>query len=411
MAAPLRSRLSSALPCLALCAAWAQTNPEDSLPRDVLLTAKTRLRVTEIVKGQPNYTCSESIERSQRKAGSKRWEFVDTLRLEVALVHGKEMFAWPGARDFEDRDLRDMVGGTIGSGDFGIFIKAVFLVDEAHLQYAGEEERDGRKLIRFNYRVGRRTSNYRLRVNNLSGIAGYEGRAWVDATTFDPVRIEIDVPQPPENLPLKEVHDVIEFARQKIGAGEYVLPLRSEIVLVNTDNAENRNRTTFTRCRQYGAESTLSFEDVPAEVAVPAAPIVVTLAAGVEIPITLTSRISTPESAVGDPFTAEVSHDVKSRKGELLIPKGAKVQGRIVRLEAFAARVDAWLLGLRLEEFSFQNKRGALNASLAEPHMVGTQPGYQTTYAHVVPPEPNQIIVFRNRLDLRPGFAMTWKTQ
>jgi hypothetical protein len=194
--------------------------------------------------------------------------------------------------------------------------------------------------------------------------------------------------------------------------------------LVNLDNSENRNRTTFTRCRHYGAESTLTFGDAPPQTA-PRAPMEVTLAAGVEIPVQLTSRIFSPESAIGDPFTAEVSRDVKNKQGGRLLPKGAKVRGRVTYLEKPFPGRGLWLVAFRLEEFSFENRRGSLNAFLVSPLQVGSAPGYpnsritygtgRTTAGSASPPhtqvEPNQITVYRPRLDLRPGFAMTWRTR
>ena len=52
--------------------------------------------MAEFLRGQPNYTCTETIERT-RQAPASRAKVEDTLRLEGALVDGKEMFAWPGS--------------------------------------------------------------------------------------------------------------------------------------------------------------------------------------------------------------------------------------------------------------------------------------------------------------------------
>ena len=46
---------------------------------------------------QPNYTCVETVERWITPRKGKRY-MQDRLRFEVALVDGKETFAWPGAQ-------------------------------------------------------------------------------------------------------------------------------------------------------------------------------------------------------------------------------------------------------------------------------------------------------------------------
>ena len=62
----------------------------------------------------------------------------DLLRVEVALVDGKEMFAWPGARKFEQTDLTEMVtAGAIGTGDFALHARAVFQTRAPRFKYAG----------------------------------------------------------------------------------------------------------------------------------------------------------------------------------------------------------------------------------------------------------------------------------
>src|SRR5579885_3335731 len=97
------------------------------LAPEILQLAKIKLRMISNLTRQPNYTCVETVERSRRDAPSRKARLVDTIRLEVALVDGKEMFAWPGTKKFEDVDLRDLVTtGAIGNGDFALHARAVF---------------------------------------------------------------------------------------------------------------------------------------------------------------------------------------------------------------------------------------------------------------------------------------------
>ena len=65
----------------------------DTLPR-------IREKMAEVLLRQPNYTCTETIERTRQMVGS-RTRIEDTLRMEVALVGGKEMFAWPGSSNLK----------------------------------------------------------------------------------------------------------------------------------------------------------------------------------------------------------------------------------------------------------------------------------------------------------------------
>ena len=68
------------------------------LAPDVALLARIRTHMLETLERQPNYTCVETVERSRRAAAARRFQLQDTLRLEVALVEGHEMFGWPGSK-------------------------------------------------------------------------------------------------------------------------------------------------------------------------------------------------------------------------------------------------------------------------------------------------------------------------
>ena len=49
------------------------------------LLPRIREKMTAVLLGQPNYTCTETIERTRQPVGN-RARIEDTLRLEVALV-------------------------------------------------------------------------------------------------------------------------------------------------------------------------------------------------------------------------------------------------------------------------------------------------------------------------------------
>src|SRR5579862_5694193 len=91
----------------------------------------------------------------------------DTLRLEVALVEGKEMFAWPGSKEFEERRLGDLVPtGMFGNGNFAIYARILFLDNIATFEDRGETLWNGRPARRYDFRVSRFNGGQRLRVDN-----------------------------------------------------------------------------------------------------------------------------------------------------------------------------------------------------------------------------------------------------
>jgi hypothetical protein len=142
---------------------------------------KIRQRMVYNLDHQPNYTCIETIERSARQKANAKLKTVDTLRLEVALVDGREMFAWPGAKKFDEADVGKMItGGTIGNGNFGTHAKALFTMQGPTFHYVGEEAFQGKKAIHFEYKIAQTASRFSIRGANGSAVVGYHGSFYAD---------------------------------------------------------------------------------------------------------------------------------------------------------------------------------------------------------------------------------------
>src|SRR5437764_9895841 len=113
----------------------------------------------------PNYTCLETVERLEQLSNDRKFKPVDTVRFEVAEVEGKELFARPGRR-FEEADPRALAsGGVMANGLFSLHSRSLFISDTARFTYAGQDEIDGRKLVRYDYQVGLTVSGYSIVVS------------------------------------------------------------------------------------------------------------------------------------------------------------------------------------------------------------------------------------------------------
>lgn len=402
---------------LAAAAAFAQYDANKPLSREVLLLARARLAVQDMSKGLPDYTCTETIERSLRPAGSKRFTLMDTLRLEVALVGKQELYSWPGASRFETGELRDLVkGGAIGSGDFGLHARSIYLSGTARFEYAGEELLGGRRTHRFRYEVPRHSSGYTVRIDPHSGIVGYRGSVWNDAENFDLRQIEIEVHDIPDHLPLRSSFTRIVYQRVPIAGAEFVLPKESEMTLTDLAGNESRNRITFTGCRHFSGESTLVFDDAPAPEA-PAAPVTVELPEDLDVAVKVSAPLDLKKAAVGDPVKMTVSKDAR-RRGQTLLPKGALVEARVVRVWCEPAPQAYCMVLLRPERFSFENKSGAFHATLASPALETTMAAGPMTRRMqydvamklgAVPPGVSALFV-RGAAVLASGYSLVWRT-
>src|SRR6266446_6789613 len=204
--------------------------------------------------------------------GSRKFQPLDILRLEVALVEGKELFSWPGAGKFEERGIGEIVGhgAAIGNGAFALHAKSIFISRSPNFTYVGNTTLDGRDAIRYDYRVPQMLSGYLMRIGANQAIVGYHGSFWVEPDTLDLIRIEVHADSLPPSLALAESTDTLEYHRVRIGEIDFLLPQSSELVMIDLAGNESRNRTRLGGCRQYAGESVLTFAELLPDVPAPA---------------------------------------------------------------------------------------------------------------------------------------------
>lgn len=391
--------------------ALAQDKENYGLPPELLLLARVKVHAVETLERQPNYTCLETIERSDRLLPAKRYKLVDTLRLEVALLDGHEMFAWPGAKKFDTRDLTDMVThGAIGNGNFAIFAKAVFQTSAPTFTYRGETSLEGRAAVKWDFRVPLMNSGYHLRIGRQEGIAGYHGSFWADPASLDLIRLEIAAEDIPSNLDLSSTFDRMDYTRRKIGDSEFLLPLSSDLTLIDLRGNEHRNRIRFSDCRQYLGESVLRFDDAPVDKEGPKTLPTIELPANLEILTTVEHGIDLRRSVVGDPIRATVLENAKI-KGQTVIPKGAMIAGRIAGLDRTGG---GYSLSLQFADVEWPEARavftGVFDATALPPGLTRAP----VRISHIESPKfrlGGVRIVLRNSAKLPAGLTMYWRTE
>jgi len=413
-----------ALVCLVLLPVTslrAQYDPTKPVTPELILIGRVQHVVSEMLRSMPNFTCVETIERSQRAPATKKYQLLDTIRLEVALVEGKELYAWPGSARFEETDVTKLVGGlgAIGTGDFALHAKSVYLTGQAKFTYLGIEVLNGKLAHKFHYQVPRATSSYWMRVAGAEGTVGYQGHVWHDKDSLDLLRLEMKVDEIPPQIPLVSGYKLIEYARLPIGDGSYVLPVMMDMTLSGMQSGESRNKTVFSRCKQYTGESTLIFEE-PAPDAKPVqAQVAVTLPKDLPVSMKLVESIDFSKAATGDPLIFEVTKNAQ-REGRVLVPKGARVSARLDQVVCRDYPFGHCYIAVVPLRIEFENKTGPFPATLDIPSLESSmrtmfsnmRPEFRLPPAEIgMASKGSSLLLLRgNHPKLTSGYSMVWRT-
>lgn len=381
-----------------------------ALAADAALLERIRTRMAMNLARAPNYTCVETIERAARRSARQEFQTLDRLRLEVALVEGKEMYSWPGAGKFEERTPGEIVpGGTTTTGDYALHARTVFASKAPEFSAGVEEELEGRRVVRYDYKVRRSVTSYRVQVGTQGAMVPYGGSVWAEASTLDLLRLVVDVEEIPEDLGLKRATTQIDYGKVRVGASDFLLPRRVEFVMRRADGSEGRNRTDFSRCRQYVGESEISFEQPGEDRAGDKRLVELDLPARLTVETRLETEIDSDQAAIGDQVMARVSYPVK-KGGKMIVPKGALLRGRLRRIEPAEARGPIFVVELEFLEVEWEQSRARWTARLdAAGPVVG---GSRSALSLLPDQKPGYavLLVRGRRVRLPQGFRLLWMT-
>lgn len=419
-------RLLACIVWVAFCVSAQEVSP------DQILFYKIKTKMEESLTRLPNYTCTETIERALRKPPARKFELQDVLRLEVALVNGRELFAWPGSENFDERPLDEIVNqGAIATGSFGLHARAIFMANQAQVLHEDDTTENGRKLYHFRYKVPLLNSGFHIKTPFGEATVAYHGNFWIDESSLELVRLQVVADEIPPQLRLIRSEDVMEYQKVRIGEGDFLLPQSSDLRMQSELRFESRNRTRFSRCRQFSGQSKLIFDEPEPDTTVapakqPDVPHEVHLPANLTLEVALDEPLEGDEVAVGDPVTAVLIKPVKNKK-EILIPKGALVLGRIVQLSRRESMAPYFTIGLEFHSIRFENGHADFHAEFFDAqNMIGlaTKPNRWPAPSNTVPSwlmqeptvrEPakqNEALVYLKgrSLNLPKGLRLIWRT-
>jgi hypothetical protein len=313
-------------------AALPAQDPSDAAWQLTLRLAQVKRQVRTALASQPDYTCLATYDRYRWIPNAPTERKVDTVRVEVAYLGGHELYSWPGEGKFSDVPLTQMVAvGLVSDGDFAVHAHNIFVAGMGTEKFAGEEQRNGRKLWRWNYAISSYSSGWTVQHSGVHQTVGSEGSYWIDSETLDLVRMDTHATDFMSSFPLKSVVSTVNYARVRIGEQEALLPVEAELHTVTKEGTESRNLTRYSNCRQYAGQSTISFGEVPEVVAPVAAQAKRSdegLPAGLTLKIRLAADLILAQGAVGT--LVEGTLDAPLRHGgKELAPKGAAVRGRV----------------------------------------------------------------------------------
>ncbi len=309
---------------------------------------------------------AESCEKiaSERKRGRLKLELeaTDRLHLDVKVSEGREIGSWAGANKFDSREISEFIGGgPYGTGPLGTLIGDVFGNRGASFAFAGQEEIQGKRVYKYEYRVPLASSHYSVRSGDRRVLSGFSGAFWIDPAKVELKRLTADTDELPAETQACAVGESMDYETMRIGTGDFLVPQRSELRFFLRDGTEDSNSVTYAACRQYHGEATLRIDDGPMmsgdapTASKQAAPM---MTGGLPFTLALADSIDTETAAAGDAIAATVLKPGHTHKSDTaVIPAGSTVRGRVVRMEHLLGENPRFVVSILLESIDIGGVR------------------------------------------------------
>ena len=215
---------------------------QSELPKDVIQLSQIRREIGKSLETLDNYTCVETIEREERKDARRRFQHVDTVNVEVAVVKDRELYSWPGGKEFEDRDVVEIVGaGMISTGSFRSTLQSVFLNNVSTVKWHGEEEILGHRALRWDYSIPLNLSRWDVQIEGRGGRVSETGSFWADAETLGLLRLETIANDIPPDLRVTTIKETVDYSRMRVRSQDLLLPQSVETSATKLNGVESRN--------------------------------------------------------------------------------------------------------------------------------------------------------------------------
>ena len=225
--------------------------------------------------------------------------------------------------------------GPFGTGLLGTLLNDIFTSGGARFEYQGEKSVGGTSVYQYRFQVPLKASHYQVQVKQNWREIAYEGEFGIDPHSFDLRHLLVRTKEMPPDSGACETATSVDYARVRIGAGDFLLPQKSKLHIVMTDTYESDTTTEYIGCREYHSDATIHFDDAApaanrhkAEAAAPQ-----TLPPGLPLVLALAAPIDTETAAAGDVVLEKLRRAVRAPGSkDVLIPSGATVRGRIIRM-------------------------------------------------------------------------------
>ena len=230
-------------------------------PQEDPRISRAREAVSTHTQSLPNYFCQQQVTRFA-STSLNDWKPLDVISAEVVFENGKDEYRNITVNGKPVKKKMEELGGTWSTGEFGMIAADLFSpATAADFSLLRSTSIAGRDAVVYEFAVDIDRSHWLIQAPSQSMRPAYKGSVWLDATTSEVLRIEMQTRRMPREFPLDKVESAVDYEYIRIGENKFLLPVHAENLLCvrGTPNC-TRNVIDFRNYRKYAGESTIIYD-------------------------------------------------------------------------------------------------------------------------------------------------------
>ena len=226
------------------------------------LISRTTEWAATFTNGLPNFVCQQITTRYMQESKASGWQALDVLSAKVVYEDGKEDYREITVGGKRTNKSMMEVGGATSTGEFASTLRSLFS-PQSHTQFKFYRSATVRTVPAavYDFKIALPNSNWATIVGGQTLRPGYSGSIWIDRSTAEVRRIEMQANNIPKDFPFDSIEWAVDYDSVSLGTAKFLLPVHAENLACQRGTSIcSKNEVDFRDYHKYSGESTITFK-------------------------------------------------------------------------------------------------------------------------------------------------------
>jgi hypothetical protein len=213
-------------------------------------------------QGLPNFVCQQNTTRYLEQSRSEGFQPMDLVTAKVLYEDGHEKYSEITVGGKRTTKSMMEIGGSTSTGEFASVLGGLFEPStRAEFKFVQSTTVGKVAAAIYDFKVPLHASNWTIQVGGQTLRPAYSGSIWVDKSTSEIRRIEMQADNIPKDFPDDSVASAVDWEPVPLGAQKFLLPVHAENLSCQRGSPIcTKNAIDFRDYHKYSGESTIEFK-------------------------------------------------------------------------------------------------------------------------------------------------------